>query len=896
MKAAILYSGAFGQKVLAHLRDVPKFCAGCTECTECRRQYSLNYAGDIALAWEVSGDLPLMLEDDPGRYLPPASALEGVHTILAINLHPDLLLSLPELAQPAGVKALIVPLEDPLWLQGGARRQVEKKAKSCGLEVVFPKPFCALREDPAYPEVARFVRHFRIGYPELVAKKVDGIIQEVRVLRSSPCGAAYFVARTLAGVPDDDKVPEVVGLKWHAYPCTSSMKMDRELKDTILHVAGELHRQAVASALSLAEDRQRTADPAVQAMLAQKLPAPTAYDRYLSQQPQCRYGDSGICCRICIQGPCQITAAAPQGVCGATAYTIVARNLLRSVVAGSAAHADHAKHILLALEKLGDGQAPDYRIADPSKLFKLAARFGIPTAGRDTGELLREVVQLGLEEFGRLRGGHLQWVEETVTPGRARIFRETAILPVGIFDTIATAMSQTHLGMDADPVSLVFKTLEAALADFGAMHLGTDLSDVLFGVPAPVRSEANLGVMDASKVNIALHGHNPLVAEMMVEAARELESAARAAGAAGIQLMGVCCTGNEVLMRQGVPLATNFMSQELPIMTGALDAMVVDVQCIMPSLQACAACFHTCVITTSPQARMPGAHHLDFTPENALAQAREAIALAIAAYRARAGTPVYIPQVKHQVVAGFSLETLLQLFGGVSPHAPISVLTGALESGELRGMVLFAGCNNLKATQDQGFLTMARTLAQNDVLLLATGCAAGAFAKLGFFSPAAVALEAGAGLKAFLGRLERANAAWLPDGLPLVFHLGSCVDTSRAADLVTAVCAGLGVDTPYLPYAVSAPEAMSEKSLSIGSWNVAMGFPVHVGMVPPVLGSELVNGLLLRTARDIFGGHFIWETDAAQAARRLLASLDERGRRLRLHREFAQSAPASFGQ
>jgi carbon-monoxide dehydrogenase catalytic subunit len=896
LKLAILYHGAFGEKVLAHLRDVPKFCAGCAECTECRRQYGLNYAGDVVLAWEVPGDLPLMLEDDPAQYLPPASSLEGVHTILAINLHPDLLLSLPELAQPAGVKALIVPLEDPQWLQGGARRQVEKKARQCGLEVVFPKPFCALREDPAYPEVARFIRHFRIGYPELVAKKVEGVIQEVRVLRSSPCGAAYFVARTLAGVPDDDKVPEFVGLKWHAYPCTSSMKMDRELKDTILHVAGELHRQAVASALGLAEDRQRTADPAAQALLAQELLAPTAYDRYLSQQPQCRYGDSGICCRICIQGPCQITAAAPRGVCGATAYTIVARNLLRSVVGGTAAHAGHAKHILLALQELGDGKAPNYRIADPGKLCQLAARFGLPTAGRDTGDILKELVRLGLEEYGRLHGGHLRWVEETVAPGRARTFRETGILPVSIFDTIAGAMSQTHLGMDADPVSLVFKTLEAALADFGAMHLGTDLSDVLFGVPVPVRSEANLGVMDAGKVNIAVHGHNPLVAEMMVEAARELEGTSRAAGATGIQLLGICCTGNEVLMRRGVPLATNFMSQELPIMTGALDAMVVDVQCIMPSVQECAGCFHTRIITTSPQARIPGAHHLDFTPENALEKAREVVGLAIAAYRARAGTPVSIPQVKHRVVAGFSLETLLRLFSGLAPGDPISVLTSALESKQLRGMVLFAGCNNLKATQDQGFLTMARILARHDVLLFATGCAAGAFAKLGLLSPAAVPLEAGDGLKAFLDALERANAAWLPDGLPLVFHLGSCVDTSRSVDLVTAVAAGLGVDTPYLPYAVSAPEAMSEKSLSIGSWNVAMGFPVHVGIVPPVLGSELVNSLLLRTARDIFGGHFIWETDPSQAAHQLLATLDERSRRLRLHRQLGRSVPAASGQ
>ncbi len=888
MKTAVLFSGSFGQKVLSHLRDTEKFCTGCTDCTECRRQYDLNYSRDIALVWEQPAGLPVMLEDDPAELLPPVSAFQGVHTVLAINLHQDILLSLPELVAKAGVKALVVPLEDPLWLQGGARRQVEQKAKGTGLEIVFPKPFCALRENEAHPEVNKFISYFRIGYPRFSARKLDGVIQEARVLQSSPCGAAYFVARNLAGVPDDEKLPEIVGNRWHNYPCTGSMKMDRELKDTVLHFAGELHREAVAEAMSLAEDRQRSVDPAVQAMLAAKRPGNTAYDRYLAQQPQCRYGDTGICCRICIQGPCQITSAAPKGVCGATAYTIVARNLLRSVLGGTAAHSDHAKHILLTLKSVAEGKAGDYGIAGPQKLLAVAERLGIPTMGRDNTEILREVVDYGLAEYSRLSGGHLQWVEKVVTPGRFRKFQETDILPTSIFDTIATAMSQTHLGMDADPVSLVFKTLEAALADFAGMHVGTDLSDILFGTPGPVYTEANLGVLDQDKVNIAVHGHNPLLSEMIVRAARELEAEAREAGAAGIQLAGVCCTGNEVLMRQGVPLATNFMSQELPIMTGALDVMVVDVQCIMPSVQAVAECYRTRIVTTSKNARIPGSHYLDFTSENALQKAREVIRLAIGAYRERAGSPCFIPSVKNKVVAGFSLETLYDLFSALEPDAPVRVLTGALKSGELRGVVLFAGCNNLKTTQDNNYTTIAKILARNDVLLLATGCAAGSYAKLGLLTPGAAETFAGEGLKTFLRRLEEANAGKLQGGLPLVFHMGSCVDNTRAADLATAIANDLGVDMPKIPFAASAPEAMTEKSLSIGSWNVAMGLPVHVGVIPPVLGSDLVNGLLLDIARDVFGGHFIWETDPQQAAERILEALDQRSWKLRIHAETAQ--------
>lgn len=888
MKIAVLFQGPFGQKFLRHLKNVEGFCTGCSDCTECRKQYNLDYSQDIAYVWEQPENLPPML-DDAEPYLPPVSCLAGVNTVVAINVHQDILLFLPDRLAQAGVKALIVPVEDPLWLQSGARRQVEQMAKAAGLEASFPKPFCTLQEDEAHPETNKFIRHFRIGLPVFRIKKLEGIIQEAEVIRSSPCGCAYFVARNLAGVRDDTKLAEFVGQKWHEYPCTGSMRKDRELNDTILHFAGYIHQGAVASAAALAADRQRSADPAVQAMLARAQPCSTAYDRYLEQQPQCKSGEDGVCCRICIQGPCRITAAAPKGVCGAAAHTVVARNLLRSVLSGAAAHADHAKHILLAAKEVTQGYAPDYKVTDRQKLLAVAVKFGIETAGLDDLEILGKLVSLGLQDYTRMWGGHLQWVEKTVIPARLRKFFETDIMPAGIFDTIATASSQTHMGMDADPVSLVFKTLMAGLADYAGMHLGTDLSDVLFGTPRPVYSEANLGIIDPAKVNIALHGHNPLLSEIVVQAAREMEGEAQAAGAAGIQLIGICCTGNEVLLRRGVPLATNVISQELPIMTGALDAMVVDVQCIMPSIQAAAACFKTRIVTTAKHARIPGSYFIDFSPGDGRAQADEIIRLAIAAFRERAGSTCFVPPVKSKVVAGFSLEALFELFAAIEPDRPVKALTTALKRGELRGVLLFAGCNNLKGTQDYSYLTIAKELAREDVLMLATGCAAGAFAKLGLLTPEAVALYAGEGLKSFLTRLEASNGHKLSSGLPLILHMGSCVDNTRAADLANAMAMEMGVDLPKVPFAVSAPEAMTEKSLSIGCWNVAMGLPVHVGVIPPVAGSDLVNGLLLQIARDVFGGYFIWETDSRQAAAKILAALNMRSWKLRIHREAAEN-------
>ena len=212
-------------------------------------------------------------------------------------------------------------------------------------------------------------------------------------------------------------------------------------------------------------DRNRSIDPAVLEVLARELPVDTAYDRYLSQQPQCKFGDTGICCRICIQGPCRITPKAPKGVCGATAYTIVARNLVRTVTGGASAHSDHAKHILLTLKALLNGHAPDYSIKSPEKLRAVAERFDIPTDGRTDLEVLADLVQLGLEDFTRMGEGSVKWVEKTVTPGRVQKFQECNVMPTSVFETIASATSQTHGCMDEYAVKLIYKALGTSLAD-----------------------------------------------------------------------------------------------------------------------------------------------------------------------------------------------------------------------------------------------------------------------------------------------------------------------------------------------------------------------------------------------------------------------------------------------
>jgi len=619
----------------------------------------------------------------------------------------------------------------------------------------------------------------------------------------------------------------------------------------------------------------------------------TTFDRAKAQEPRCTFGNTGICCRICLQGPCRILPKKPggnKGICGATDYTIVARNTIRYIAGGSASHSDHGRHIAEVFTHVAEGKVHDYKITDPDKLVRVAKKLGIKTDGRDTMDIAKEVGHLALAEFGRMDGKELAWLNADMTESRLKIFRETTIMPSNINLTIAGLMHQTHAGNDADPINLIFTGLRSALCDLDGMALATDLSDILFGTGVPVVTEANLGAIKADHVNITVHGHNPLLSQMIVKAAREIKDEAIAAGAKGINLVGICCTGNEVLTREGVAIATNFATQELVILTGAMDAMVVDVQCIFPTLRTLAECYHTKIVTTMPIMKIPGSYHYAFDEHRAMDSAKDIIRLAIEAYKNRDTSKISIPDIKNKVIAGFTLEALLNIFSKVNPEKPVRVLIDAIEAGEIKGVALFAGCNNLKVTHDQSHLTIATELAKNDVFLIGTGCAAQCFGKEGLLNGEGVKKYAGEGLKKLFARLNAKSG--LTEELPLVFHMGSCVDNSRGQALANLLAKEMGLDNRDVPYIASAPEAMSEKAVAIGSWNVACGNPVHVGVIAPTVGSQLVNDVVTKVAEDVFGGFFFWETDPNKAAARMIEILEERNWKNAMRKKARQAKEA----
>ncbi len=596
----------------------------------------------------------------------------------------------------------------------------------------------------------------------------------------------------------------------------------------------------------------------------------TAWERLTQQQPQCGFGELGICCRNCNMGPCRIDPFGQEpheGVCGANADTIVTRNLLRMIAAGAAAHSDHGRDIATTLYEAVQGNAPDYPIKDETKLQTLAQECGIPVEGRSAREIALDLSGLALDEFGS-RKGCLQLLERAPQK-RKDLWAKLGITPRGIDREVVESMHRTHMGVDTDYVNLTLHGLRTSLSDgWGGSMWATELADVLFGTPQPVKGRCNLGVIKADQVNIILHGHEPTLSDIIVFAARdpELLAQARAAGASGINVCGMCCTGNEILMRHGVPVAGNFLQQELAIITGAVEAMIVDVQCIMPSLPQVASCYHTKIISTSPKAVFPGAEHVPFNEHNAMETAKKIVAMAIDNFPNRKPERVSIPNEEMQYMGGFSTEAIVEALGG-----SLDPLLEAVKSGAIQGIVGIVGCNNPKVVHDQEHLTLTRELIRNNILVVETGCAAIACAKAGLLLPEAAA-EAGEGLEAVCRAL----------GIPPVLHMGSCVDISRILVVASALANALKVDISDLPLAAAAPEWMSEKAVSIGAYAVASGIFTVLGLAPPILGSGNLTALLTAGAQDVVGATFAVETDPQAAAKLIVSHVGQKRRALGL--------------
>ncbi len=580
----------------------------------------------------------------------------------------------------------------------------------------------------------------------------------------------------------------------------------------------------------------------------------TVWDRLAKQEPQCGYCNLGTSCRICAMGPCRVDpfGDGPQkGVCGADADIIVARNLARMIAAGASAHSDHGRDILETLHSVGEGFSDVYTVSDPEKLRRIAEEYNVETEGLSDIELARNLAWEMMEDYG-MRREKLP-LAKRAPEVRQQIWEATGTYPRGVDRENVETLHRTHMGVDNDWVNILLHAVRTSLSDgWGGSLIATELSDVLFGVPTPKMSSMNLGVLKPDQVNIILHGHNPMLSEVIVVASQDPEILALAdeKGAKGINLVGLCCTGNEVLMRRGIPMAGNHLIQELVIMTGAAELMIVDYQCIMPAITETAKCFHTKVVSTFDKAKFPGAEHIQFDPQRGLEIGKQIVRMAVENFANRVQERILIPVEPQPVMAGFSVEAILQALGG-TPEP----LVNAIKEGSIRGAVGVVGCNNPKIKQDFGHTELTKRLIENDILVVVTGCAAVADGKAGLMVPEA-AEYAGDGLKAVCKAL----------GIPPVLHMGSCVDNTRILVLAAALANHLGTDISALPLAGAAPEWYSEKAVSIGAYVVASGIYTVLGTAPPVFGSPNVVKLLTEGLEGVFGATFAVEPDPNRAA------------------------------
>ena len=602
----------------------------------------------------------------------------------------------------------------------------------------------------------------------------------------------------------------------------------------------------------------------------------TAFDRAANMKA-CPIGADSACCKHCAMGPCRLNAKDPYskvGVCGATIDTIMARNFARMVASGGAAHTDHGMGMLDLFREVLNGHIKDYTIKSPQKLIEVAQSIGIETEDRELKDIAMDLYA-ELERTYTQVEGEIPFAKR-VPEKTLETWRKLGIVPRGAMREIMELMHRTHMGVDQHYANITKQCSRTALADgWGGSMVATEISDILFGTPSPVAVEVNMGVLKEDQVNIIIHGHEPNLFESIVESVNEptLIQAAKDAGAKGINLVGMCCSGLEMFVRHGIPHAGNFMSTEAILVTGAVDAMGVDVQCIKQGLVKVADCYGTKLITTNPRCHIEGATHIEFNEHEPKACTDEIVIQAIGRFKSRK-MPIEIPRIVNTGVHGFSHEYINYMLGGTF-RASYTPLNDNIINGRIRGVAGVVGCTNPRVKQDWLHVELVKELIKNDVLVLQTGCSQIALAKAGLTTPEAAHL-AGPGLKEVCETV----------GMPPVLGMGACVDNSRiliaASEMVKV--GGLGDSIADLPAAGCAPEYMSEKAICIGQYFVASGVYTVFGVTFPIVENTKFHKHLFEELEQMGIGKWGFATDPFEMARMMIAHIDKKRKALGIDR------------
>lgn len=615
---------------------------------------------------------------------------------------------------------------------------------------------------------------------------------------------------------------------------------------------------------------EQTPDPAVRELLLhmQELGVETVFDRFDLQQPQCTFGIAGICCKNCYMGPCKITKKCLRGVCGADADVIVARNMLRAVAAGAAAHGARGRESMLALKKAADGQL-DLPIEGEAKIRAVCQSYGIDTDGKTLNDLAGEVADILLEDLSRTVPAPHRTLQAFAPPERKEVWKALDILPVSVYHEVFESLHRTSTGTDGDWRSIMKQFLRTGVAFAWTSCLGSSIAmDCLYGLPERRKTYMNTGALKKGWVNIAVHGHSPLLVSEIVRVGNsdEYQEKARAAGAEGIQFYGICCSGLSAMYRYGgvIPLS-NAVGAELILGTGALDLWVADVQDVFPSIMEVAKCFRTVVVTTSDSARLPDAEHYALDHDHSNIDQIHDIAVRIVergieSFTERRDVPVFIPQYEIETEVGFSAEFAAQHFG-------MDKIAEALKDGRIQGIVNLVGCSNPRIVYEKAVVEVADILLKNNILIMTNGCASFPLMKLGYCSSKALE-QTGEGLRGFLG------------DVPPVWHMGECLDNARASALFSQVSAQSGHAIKDLPYAFISPEWSNEKGICAALAFRLLGMNSYHSVYAPVQGSAKVSEFMEHGTKDLLGSEMIVDTDHIALAERIVSDIRNKRKEL----------------
>lgn len=616
-------------------------------------------------------------------------------------------------------------------------------------------------------------------------------------------------------------------------------------------------------------------DPVTEAMhkRAKELGIRTVWERYKENQARSKDAPFQATCMTCQQGPC--VDVKRTGVCGMNKDIIIAKNLVSETTIGASAHVGHARRIANILKGVGDGSVSGYPIIDHEKLDSVYEGLGLDGAKTDR-EKAAGIADAIMDDLSKLNGVPKMLLFKA-SEERRNLWEGKEILIDGGCPEIMEAQNRIAMGMDHDMENLLLGACRLGLVDaYCGMHPATTVQDILLGVPKVGQVKTNLTVIECDKINVVIHGHIPFLPDVVVRAAEEYND--DPSHEPKVNVVGMCCTGMEVLMRRGINFGGDILQQELAIATGAIELVVVDIQCTQPAIVDAAKHFHTKIVTTDPMAKMEGTTYIEFEPEQATDIGRELIKMAVDNYAMRDHAKVFIPDYEpHEMMFGFSTEQLIESLDKVKPGDPLGALVDNIKNGNIRGVAAVIGC--VTPRDDYGYRTveLIRELIKNNVLVVLTGCVATMASYWDLLKPDPTYPGVGASLAAVMDVIAKANGL---EAVPPCLFMGSCVDNSRIEELLNAVADYLGVRIDQLPIAGSAPEYIAEKAIPIGFWTVSLGIFTHIGDQPNVAASKRVVKWLTDDVEKIFGGKFYVEDDPYKSAEKLIEVIEDKRKAL----------------